>query len=280
MTHCHDDHICGLIKFLENDSDLLQYITEVYYNDPRKLEEKYPNIKDHIEEPVLIDNKSENLSADSLNSFTKLLIKSKVNAIPCVFAGDTLEKDNFKISFLSPRSDSLDKFTSWAESNLGQLGRSSDWNVTVSKLSTYRDKIDDSPINASSISFILYYNDKQYLFLADAIAEDVFKSLSDLGYSEENKIKASLVKISHHGSRKNTSKKLLKVIDCLRYIILTNGAVHNHPDKESIAKIIHNNPNACILFNYSHDFDELFNEQDHQDYPDFKYQVLDRSIVE
>lgn len=280
LTHCDDDHIGGLIKFFEKDTFLFKYITTVFYNYPREFEKEYPDIADHIQEPKMINNNSGNLTPDQLKTFTELLEKSGVEVVSSVYCDYKFPEDNnFKITILSPRKKTLDKFNSWIEPRLGLLSRASDWNVPISKLVGYKDKKDLSPTNASSISFILEYNDKNYLFLADALATDVVESLIDSGYSKENKINSSLVKVSHHGSKNNTTNELLNLIQSCRFVILTNGDMYKHPDKESLAKIIHHNPNTCLMFNYEFDFNMLFDEQDRQEYQHFSYQVI-RSITE
>ncbi len=104
--------------------------------------------------------------------------------------------------------------------------------------------------NESSIGFILIVDKKKYIFPGDAYADDILDSLEDL-------LKANLIqdmsfellKVSHHGSKYNISDNLLKRISCNNYIISTNGA-HNHPDKETIAKIIAHNNECNIYFNY------------------------------
>ena len=180
LTHCDDDHIGGLIKFFEKDTFLFKYITTVFYNYPREFEKEYPDIADHIQEPKMINNNSGNLTPDQLKTFTELLEKSGVEVVSSVYCDYKFPEDNnFKITILSPRKKTLDKFNSWIEPRLGLLSRASDWNVPISKLVGYKDKKDLSPTNASSISFILEYNDKNYLFLADALVTDVVESLID-----------------------------------------------------------------------------------------------------
>lgn len=280
LTHCDDDHIGGLIKFFKKDTSLFKYITSVFYNYPRELEKNHPNVTGHIQEPIIIENNSGNLTPDQLKTFTDLLKKSGVEVVSKVNTDYKFPEDKtFKISILSPRRATLDKFTSWIEPRLGLLYRTSDWNVPISELAGYKDKKDTSPTNASSISFILEYNDKNYLFLADALATDITESLIEKGYNEDNKINASLVKVSHHGSKYNTTNALLDLICSRRFVILTNGDIHKHPDKESLAKIVNHNPDTCLMFNYELDFDRLFSEQDHQEYPHFSYKVI-RSITE
>ena len=281
LTHCDDDHLGGLLEFFKKDTSLFKYITKVFYNYPRELEKEHPNIANHIQEPIIIENNSGNLSPDNLKTFTDLLKKSGIKVASKVYTDYKFSEDNnFKITILSPRKETLDKFNSWIEPQLGLLSRTTDWNVPITKLADYRDKIDQSTTNASSISFIIEYNSKNYLFLADALATDIVESLIDSGYSEEHKINASLVKVSHHGSKNNTTNQLLKLINSQRFVILTNGQKFNHPDKESLAKIIQHNPNACLMFNYKLDFGKLFSEQDRQDYPKFSYQVIKESVIE
>ena len=280
LTHCDDDHIGGLIEFFKFDASLFKYITTVFYNYPRDLKKNHPNVAGNIQEPQISKNTSGNLSPDQLKKFTELLEESGVEVVSSVYYDYVFPEDNnFKITILSPRKKALDSFDEWIEPELGLLSRTSDWNVPISKLATYRDKNDTSHTNASSISFILEYNDKNYLFLADAIASDIVESLIDIGNNKDNMINASLVKVSHHGSKYNTSNSLLDLIYSKRFVILTSGKTHNHPDKESLAKIIHHCPNARLLFNYELDFNNLFSEQNHEEYPHFSYQVT-RSITE
>ena len=156
LTHCDNDHIGGLIEFLEKDTSLFKYITTVFYNYPRELENNHPNVASHIQEPQISKNTSGNLSPDQLKTFTKLLEESGIEVVSKVYTDYKLPEDNnFKITILSPRQATLDKFNSWIEPQLGLLSRTSDWNVPISKLSGYRDKNDSSSTNASSISFIL-----------------------------------------------------------------------------------------------------------------------------
>jgi hypothetical protein len=74
-----------------------------------------------------------------------------------------------------------------------------------------------------------------------------------MGYSEERKLEVDIVKLSHHGSRKNTSPELLKLIECEKYIVSTDGSRHGLPDKESLARVIHNNKDrkTQFFFNFS-----------------------------
>jgi len=125
--------------------------------------------------------------------------------------------------------------------------------VDLEKLSEIEEK-DYSITNGSSISFILQYQGKNLLFLGDAHEDIIFESISELkakGFS----CFFDLVKISHHGSNKNISKRLLSLFEAKKYLISTNGLKFNHPDIEAISKIIVQNSTIEkeIIFNYKHD---------------------------
>ncbi len=109
-------------------------------------------------------------------------------------------------------------------------------------------------INRSSISFILKFHDKTFLFLGDSSPVDYDEVLSYISkQNEDKKITFELVKVSHHGSKFDTSNDLFNYITSKRYLILTNGNGYDHPDLEAIAKIILNqNDKKEILFNYRH----------------------------
>lgn len=119
---------------------------------------------------------------------------------------------------------------------------------------------DTSKTNGSSISFIIEYDDKKLLFLADShndIIINELSSLKDNGYELDFEV----VKASHHGSKNNTSKKLLNLISSKRYLISTSGAKHAHPDIETIAKIATTNDSKEILTNYLHEKLSIFNNE-------------------
>jgi len=56
--------------------------------------------------------------------------------------------------------------------------------------------------------------------------------------NDEFPIEFDIIKVSHHGSITNTSKELLEIIDSRNYIISSDGSKFDHPDIETIAKII------------------------------------------
>lgn len=113
--------------------------------------------------------------------------------------------------------------------------------------------------NAASIAFILRCDNLSILMLGDSYPQNVERYLrEEKGYSEENPLVVDFVKVSHHGSRNNTSNSLLDIIQCNKYIISTNGGNgrSNHPDRTAIAHILchttrNMNTKVHLYFNYS-----------------------------
>lgn len=100
------------------------------------------------------------------------------------------------------------------------------------------DCIDTKVTNCSSISFVLKYKDKKILFLGDSNPEDVYQSIKDkFNLNGEEKIYFDAIKVSHHGSEGNTTKKLMSLVDSDKFIISTNGR-NGHPSIKTIAQIV------------------------------------------
>jgi beta-lactamase superfamily II metal-dependent hydrolase len=59
-----------------------------------------------------------------------------------------------------------------------------------------------------------------------------------------------LVKVAHHGSKRNTSPALLKLLCSPTYLISTNGDQFDHPDKECLAQILKLARPKRLYFNY------------------------------
>lgn len=111
---------------------------------------------------------------------------------------------------------------------------------------------DSDEVNGSSIAFILEYKEKRILFLGDSHPSIIEKMLRKEIDKNNKKLKIDLMKVSHHGSRGNTTKRLLEMIECDKFLICTNGVQYSHPDPEVISRIIASNPNKqkTIIMNY------------------------------
>jgi hypothetical protein len=114
---------------------------------------------------------------------------------------------------------------------------------------------DRAAANGSSIAFLAEFEGKSALFLADAHPDLIHDSLVRLCEARGvDRLRVDAVKISHHGSRNNTSEAMLRLIDSPRYLISTNGDRFDHPDEECLARIIEFGKPESLHFNYDSDF--------------------------
>jgi beta-lactamase superfamily II metal-dependent hydrolase len=159
--------------------------------------------------------------------------------------------------------DAFEMFMTWEKIYIrkGERGIAATDKSFDELLKEYAEE-DDTATNGSSIAFILNIQDRKLLFLGDAHPDLITKSLDD--YKPEETIHFDLIKVSHHGSIHNTSKRLLAKIDSGKYLISTNGSRHNHPDKSTIAQIVGRGVNLhrTLFFNYKTTNSEFFNRRD------------------
>lgn len=96
---------------------------------------------------------------------------------------------------------------------------------------------DDSVTNGSSISIIIEIGASRLLFLGDSWAEDIEAALRELP-NVAFPMTFDGIKISHHGSLRNTSPALLELVDSPLFFISSNGERHCHPDFEVLKAIV------------------------------------------
>lgn len=134
----------------------------------------------------------------------------------------------------------------------------------IEELIKERFEEDDAPANGSSIAFIAEFEGKRVLFAADSFPSIILAGLNRL---YPGNAPFDLVKLSHHGSAKNTSPALIEKLDCNRFVISTNGSLYGHPDQVTIARLIHaKGPGAELIFNYRSPFNKCWAVQSLQDW--------------
>ena len=126
----------------------------------------------------------------------------------------------------------------------------------VEKLAAEDFSEDGAAPNGTSIAFLAEFKGKRVLFGADAHPNVLENSLRRLGFSEQNRLPLALYKVAHHGSKANTSKSLLKILDCTRFAFSTDGTRNSHPNPQTIARILKNDPGRLktLYFNFRQEF--------------------------
>ena len=186
ITHYDDDHIGGILKVVNDYSD----ISEVYFN---AYNGTYP---------------STNLSASQNQRLFHLFLSKDTKIHSPVLYGNKFSIDGANIIIISPTEDDLQKVMKEmviADSNLSSC---SDW---INSFEVLMKKELPSPnltlANSSSIVAIFEYNNIRILLCGDAPAKAICSGLKTV----DNKT-FDLVKLPHHGSARSISYDFLQQI--------------------------------------------------------------------
>ncbi|TLD71697.1 hypothetical protein FEM03_06040 [Phragmitibacter flavus] len=128
---------------------------------------------------------------------------------------------------------------------------------SLAEASYQRDK---TKPNGTSIAFIAEFEGKRVLLAADAHSEVLEAALRPLAEAEGGTYRVDLLKVSHHGSKANTSKDFPRLIDCIRFAISTDGSRHHHPDAALISRFLAADPARPkkFYFNYRQDSTDIW----------------------
>jgi hypothetical protein len=266
LSHVDADHLEGLVRLFA-ERPLPFAVDAVWFNGWRQMNKAHGMLG-----PV----QGEFLSAllarrvpNSWNSDGPPQVIPKTGALP-----STTLDGGMKLTLVSPTVASLDKmarqwkaavvkagiqpgdldaaWTRLAETKKflpkkGLLGTTPNLDTLLKK----QFPTDQAKPNGSSIAFLAEYEGKSALLLADAhptiVAASIARLCKERGVT---KLPVDVVKISHHGSKGNTSAGLLKLLDCKRILISTNGARFKHPHAPCMAQIIKCCGPTEIYFNY------------------------------
>lgn len=271
LTHIDDDHIDGFLKWFGKDENAIDSIAEIWFNSGRTIKQYLNDTESEIY-PVRFKEQTTLTSVKQGVDFENYILKKGVWDERIIEQGDVINWNGISFKILSPSREKLKKLLKeWgtkAPKSLTNTSRKNDYKKTFKELlkDDFFDE-DKDPYNGSSIAFILTNDEKNYLFLGDSHPSEIVVALKNAGYNKENRLCAEILKLSHHGSRKNTSYELLELIDTYNYVVSTNGDLHGHPDKVTFGRIIANNPKARIYFNYPNLITNLILEEDRENYP-------------
>ena len=314
ISHIDEDHIGGVIKFLEEnkDNEIIE-ISEIWHNSYKHLQFEKAKVSELKEDTfsILKSIIKQNQTTDLLNGVQNISCKQGSSVASLIykydypwnttFANSAIFIENkseviigdLKFIFLSPNQEKLKKLSNKWLKELSKKKYSfeisdeeifddafefymkflRDEDIKISSISSKKslnfeelseiEEKDNSVTNGSSLAFIIEYKDKKLLFLGDSHEDVVFDSLAKLK-DKDYGLKFDLMKVSHHGSNKNISNRLINLITCNKFLFSTDGLSHNHPNLEAISKIVVNNIESKkeLFFNYELDIFEKLNDKE------------------
>lgn len=278
LTHFDDDHIGGILRWLNKDKEAANIIKKVWFNSGKEIADKFKSQENPDLDIEIVDGADDfHTSPKQGIKFENYLRDNKLWEGEIIEQGQELTLFDLKFKILSPNEDKLEKLLKLYKKQEDYFTSGSEYDfkmplkdfIDEESNPHFKFKEDNSVANGSSIAFIMEYEDKSFLFLADAHPSIIIEGLNNFGYNKANPLNVELMKVSHHGSMHNTNKELLEIVKTDNYLISSNATKHGLPNKRTIARIIKNNPNAFIYFNYDLK-DKIFSEQDWKDYSGFR----------
>ncbi|MBB3772804.1 hypothetical protein FHS55_003425 [Angulomicrobium tetraedrale] len=251
ITHIDRDHIEGAVDLL-GEACFRRLVKEVWFNDRADLD--YHPAPGFEEYGALDGERITRLIRDHGIS-TNLPFAPK----PVAMTGDDLTvvelAGGLTLTLLSPDLKQLKALADpWDETMaaapLGWEDFGDDQPIDVAWMAARPFRSDSAKPNGSSIAFVASYGDVHILLTGDAHVGRLQRSL-ELFRVANPEARFSLVKTSHHGSRGNTSAELVRLLDCSRWAVSTNGTQFRHPDLEAVARIAAGSPAPVqLFFNY------------------------------
>lgn len=271
LTHFDDDHIGGILRWLNKDKEAPTLIKKVWFNSGKEIAKELA-IEENQDLNIEIKEGENDFYTSTKQGirFEEYLSKNQLWDGKIIKQGNKIDLLGLKFKILSPNIESLrnllelykkeeDYFTSGGEYDFETSLK--DFIEEESK-PKYKFKEDKSVPNGSSIAFLIEYQGKNFLFLGDAHPSVVIEGLKKFEFDKDNPLEAELMKISHHASKYNTNKELLEIVRTNEYLISSNGAKHGLPNKRTISRIVKANPNANVHFNYEDLIDKIFINED------------------
>lgn len=274
LTHIDSDHIDGILRLLSQKTFDFSMIGEIWFNFGKGLQDilgiNYRNYQMNLyDDTTKISWKQ---GADLEEKIQKAGVRRRI-----VTKLEKISVGNAIITILSPSEEVLRKFSEQEneeKKDTAKIAYSNDYQKSIVELNQKEEEKKISLTNKSSIACLIEIESAHVLFLGDADADELVSSLTDLGYSKNNKLKIDFCKISHHASRHNTSNELIQMLDCSNYIISTQQTSNGRPSKECLSRIICNSEKSISFYcNYEIDWNKIFTKEEFLKY-DMTFSVL------
>lgn len=141
--------------------------------------------------------------------------------------------DNLQMRIVGPTAKSLEKLKKewlhWLDTHEDQVATGAPMVAA---------KADSSIPNLSSIMILAEADGKRLLLTGDGLGDDLDDALGSAGLlGADGRMHVDLLKLPHHGSNRNVTKKLFETITADRYVISANGKYGN-PDFSTLAWLV------------------------------------------
>lgn len=274
LSHVDTDHIDGIIRLFANPPPWPFVVKDVWFNGWRHLEKAHGLLGGKQGEyfSALLARRLDPGSWNGAFEGGPVVVPAE-GALP-----ERTLPGGMKLTLLSPSPQKLERMRKAWRKDLGDAIDPGDleaaWELLAGRkqylpgqgllgttpeldaLLEKQSRPDNAAANGSSIAFLAEFGGRSCLFLADAHPDCVCESLSRLLRARGlDRLVVDAVKVSHHGSRGNTTDELLALMESPRFLFSTNGAQFGHPDREAVQRVIGRSTQLRpkLYFNYQSD---------------------------
>ncbi len=260
ISHIDHDHIGSVAKMLD-DRELALAFGDVWFNAPPKL----PRPRSAVEGAAL----AKLLGSGRPGLPWNRAWSGQPAVTPAVGGGVQMGAEGLPtLTVLSPSPDRLTRLWPAWDAELAKVARreaepasrsgppapEAALPIDLATLAARRTATDASLPNGSAIAFLLEHQGASVLLGADAVPgtmEPALKALLQRRGIERLTVDA--IKLSHHGSRANTTAGLMAMLDSPNAIISTDNKQFNHPDDEALARVITARAGRPLTLWFNHD---------------------------
>jgi len=123
----------------------------------------------------------------------------------------------------------------------------------ITKLANAVVSKDTALANSTSIVLLAEYGDARVLLAGDATPDALLPAVRRLLIDRGlDRLPLSAFKLPHHGSARNVTTELVRLLPAERYLFSSDGSYFSHPDDSAVARVIeHGPPGAELVFNYA-----------------------------
>ncbi len=268
VTHVDTDHIEGVIRLLQ-DRELRCVFDDIWFNGWRHL----VAIDETATVAVLGGLQGEFLGAllqAQGRPWNQLWSGGSVHVPPEGDLPTVTLRGGLTLTLLSPTIEGLeDLVPRWVDHVEGSGLAPGDTSAVLDQLSDkwwarpptlgedrrIERSNDNSEANGASIAVLAEYDRRAVLLTGDAHDDVLTRSLIRLRGERNLDVPLPLdgVKLSHHGSKNNTTVQLLAEMAADAYLVSTSGDRFSHPDAIAIRRVIDHHQGEGqprLLFNY------------------------------
>jgi beta-lactamase superfamily II metal-dependent hydrolase len=279
LTHIDGDHIAGSVPFIADARITPANVREVWFNSRKHLgdrlgAEQAEYFTHHLDKKNFKWNQKFGGQAIVIEPGAPLPVHEIEGGLKLTLLSPTRERlralagawdDELERIMTRKDVDTVEELVALGSATLApdRLGTK----PKVAALAASAFEADSKAPNGSSIAFLAEFKDtfdgdknKSVLFTGDAhspvVEASIRKLLADRGLG---KLTVDALKVSHHGSKKNTSKDLLDLLNCKHFLFSTNGVKHDHPNAECVARVVApKRPGVHLHFNYLTEFNKIW----------------------